>query len=95
MLIWDSKNDEQVIRIKGIERTRITKKPVHFPPNKTDAEIEVLVNDFIDSRISSDGYHAYLHIASRSPLSWSIWIGPIGIEPPINWYSLGDELING
>lgn len=90
MIIYDSAKDEQIIRLNGLERTRITRKPAHFPPNKTDAEIETLLKDFIDARVSSDGHHSYLHIHSRSPLHWSVWLGPVSIEPPATWWDLGN-----
>jgi hypothetical protein len=77
MIIWDYDNQEHIIRINGIERDRLRASDIAG----NIIQIERKVKLRVDGVIIPLGYHFFLHIFSKIPIRYVIWIGSIGIEP--------------
>lgn len=58
------------------------------PPNRnrTDAEIEQRIVDWIEARRGGMAETVAVKLHSRSPLDLSIWVGPPGSVPPDAWW---------
>ena len=82
MIIWDSKNKEHIIRIRGKELERI--KLSDFLALSTNEQIESDLKIKIDVKTKlSEGYHFYVHIFEKEPLKYVLWLGSIVQEPPV------------
>jgi len=86
MLLWDEKNKERIIRVKGVEKERV--KASDFGLLTTKDADEASVKAKVDSKL--DGYHIRIHITSKlsslpstDELSYIMWIGPVGTEPRV------------
>lgn len=77
MLIWDYDNQEHIIRINGIEQDRLRNSD--FAGNIT--QIERKVKERVDGIVNSLGYQFYLHVISKVPVDYMMWLGPILSEP--------------
>lgn len=88
MIIWNKEKNIQEIRIGGQVIASISDADINKAGS--NSEVEAKVKTAIDSKASaSKGYHCYIHLVSKSPVSYSTWLGPNGIEPVAEWWKFG------
>ena len=82
MIIWDYNNQEHIIRIDGVEQDRLRGSDIAG----NIAQIERKVKKRIDGIIASLDYHFFLHLVSKVPLHYMIWLGSSDQDPGNNWW---------
>ena len=89
MIIWDNKKKAHFIRINNAKKVSI--ENTKFQIIGSDDQIEAIVKQFIDTKISDEKYHSYLHLYTKKPLHYDIWLGFIDMKPPIDWWMDDEE----
>lgn len=95
-IIWNEILEQHNIKPKGAVRAQLDKyiDGGKLPnQNVTVEHAELVIKNTINSLISVDGVHLYIHIYSfpkktqeTNPFDYVLWMGEIGTEPPVNWW---------
>jgi hypothetical protein len=82
MLITDG--DDTVLRIRGVEYARIT--PANVQIAGTFAQVEAAITAYLSPLVTPEGYDAYVHLWSKTPVDYRICLAPLGTVLPADWW---------
>jgi hypothetical protein len=84
MIIWDDVNGWHNIKLGGITVAQL--KASHVQAVGTTSQVETAIKTTIDSAVSGESLHCYIHIFSKDPVDYSLWLGPDTLEPRSSWW---------
>jgi hypothetical protein len=92
MILYNKAKGEVEIRAGG---TKVTIGKLYFPKGSAIEQDEANYRAVVDPQLVQEGLHSYIHIFEKYVMvtqaildvaQCSIWLGPIGEEPPPNWW---------